>query len=141
MVPEQSHVEIHFGKATIKNLMQWTVTEKLNALPDANARFLFSEAERNKPDYAASVSIVEVSGQSQQPLFNGVVDEVEAKDGVVKVIFHNDPGLAETTIRGWGFVNVTPQELFWSAAREAGYEEERINIAEWSPGPSEIFEV
>jgi hypothetical protein len=140
-MPERSHVEIRFGKATIKNLSDWTVTQRLSALPDANAQFLFTEAESSKPDYAASVVICEVTGSNQQPLFTGVTDEVEARDGVVKVIFHTDPGLAENRIRGWGFLNVTPQEMFWSTVREAGYKEEQVNTEGWSPGPPEIFEV
>lgn len=138
---DQRRIEIRFGKAVIKNLSNWTVTQRLNALPDASGEFLFSEAGRTNPDYAAPVVISEVSGSKQQPLFTGVTDEVQARDGVVTVVFHTDPGLAESRIRGWGFLNVTPQEMFWSTARAAGYKEEQVNTEGWSPGPAEIFEV
>ena len=138
---ENRRVEIHFDKAVIREPLAWTVTQRLNALPDAWARFAFSEAESSKPDYAASVVILQVAGSSREPLFTGVTDEVDAKDGMLKVAFHTDPGLAESQIRGWGFLNVPHQEMFWSTVREAGYNEEQVNTEGWSPGPWEIFEV
>jgi hypothetical protein len=93
-------------------------------------------------DWIRDVRILERQGAATAPHFTGLVSRVDIDpDGLHLRLASRALALREQQLGGGGMMNVTPPEMIVSLLRGGGLAADEMNIAGYTPGPIEAWEV
>ncbi len=94
------------------------------------------------PDYQAEVEISANIGTDRHVMFTGYVDHVIPEEGSTRIsLVTRSRFMSEVSLGGFGYRNVHAGEITWTIAQTVGFPPEKITIQDWTPGPTELFEV
>ncbi len=93
-------------------------------------------------DWIGDVRILEPAGDTVSPLFTGLVTTVDIEDdGLHLRLSSRRVSLQDAQLGGGGMLNVATLETIVSLLRSGGVSEDQMNIAGYTPGPVEAWEV
>ena len=141
---ESYHLVVRFGESEISDSR---ITGNVSS--EADKIYLTAELvlpdellTAASPDYQAEVEISASTGTDRHVLFTGYVDRVIPEEGSTRIcLVTRSRFMNEVSLGGFGYRNVHAGEIAWTIAQSVGFPPEKITIQDWTPGPTELFEV